>query len=163
VQLKNLCVSCEAIITAPLEKRGLEVACPRCGAANVMLAAEDLEDQEQTELARERLHELKRASPVALAQAPAVRRLRDLSDLLLLFSYVAGLLGLIGGAIPLLSRSLATEWQLLGVTLGGLVAVILFLTFRFLSELVQSQAEQLGRQMVIEEQLRGLRRLLGDG
>lgn len=186
--LKNLCMTCDQVVTAPDAARGDEVPCPHCGARNLMLAAEDVAAQVEEEQRRDRRDFsnnngsetaaskatdtlatlpqsiLSDASLAGLAAAfretPAVRRLRDLSDLLLIFAYLEGVLALGLGALPLFVTSWPLEWQLVSLLCGGLAAALVFLTFKFLSELVQALSDRAAGQRALHDQLREILTML---
>lgn len=159
--LKSLCARCDFIMTAPQERRGERIPCGRCGSEVLMISAEDAARELAAEQARERL-EQRRRRPEGLEEVPAVRRLRDLSDLLLLFSYLQGLLALGAGLTPVILGGWPLTWQVLCLVLGGLVGAVLFITFKFLSELVQALSERTIGQLAINEQLREILLILRD-
>ncbi len=53
--IKNRCVSCHQVLSAPDEMRGQRIACPSCGHKNRLISADDLRALEEKEVAAEAL------------------------------------------------------------------------------------------------------------
>ena len=99
----------------------------------------------------------------ASESAKADRRLGDLADLLLAFSYLQGLLLLTPAVVLVLYGPWSLELQLAVLVAAGLIASTLFVTFKFLSELLRALAEQGLRMGRLQAGLDELRVLLRDG
>jgi DNA-directed RNA polymerase subunit RPC12/RpoP len=153
--LKNQCVQCGRVITAPASMRGQEVPCQNCGSLNVMVATAD---QLQQISSREKL----KLGPAMSEQLASVKSLYDLSDLLLLFAYVIVSLLFLAGAAPLVLGQGTTEFQVFCFIGGAVSGVFMFVTFKFLSGLLGAVSQQLAGQIVVQEQLKDILMLLRD-
>lgn len=154
--LSILCAYCEEVYETADESRGREIPCPACGESNRALGPEDIAEQ----LNAERTTQAMIVAEVPLPQETTrveenTRRLQQLSDLLLVFGYVqAGLLVVVG--LTPLASALALTWKLLILLVAGLLATVMFVTFRFLAELTAALATMGEQQAATREQLREL-------
>jgi hypothetical protein len=156
--LKNLCVQCDQMITAPDDLRGQEVPCQNCGSLNVLINAESAAHQSNPKRLLERhAHDL---GPVVNEQTASVKSLHDLSDLLLLFAYIIALLLLAAGATPFFLGQGGQEFQILCFISGAISGILVFITFKFLSGLLQAVSGQLAGQILVQEQLKDILMLL---
>jgi hypothetical protein len=129
--LKNRCVSCAQVISAPEALRGTRVFCPACGAENQL-----------RESATPSGRTLGAALPAVLPSSRlAAERLEDASTVLLAFAYLTGLLALATGAVPVSLGSWPIEWRLLSLLGGALASAVLFVSLKYASEAMRALAD----------------------
>ncbi len=154
--LKNRCVRCDHVIEAPEEQRGTVVVCPRCEATNVLRSPED----EAVDTERERGEFLRRLGGGGTAAdaggwlAPveagahssdlvllAGRRLKDVSDYLLVFAY--GLLAVAtgGGVLVAVWGGLPRVWAATAFLAAVFLGALVFVTFKFMSDAARALAD----------------------
>jgi hypothetical protein len=89
----------------------------------------------------------------------AARRLEDVSDVLLLAAYGLSLLAVFLGAGPaLLASGLATEWRLVSGLGGLLIAAVMFVMLKYVSEATRALADLARAAARIERRLEALSR-----
>ena len=153
--LNTPCVQCGHTITAPDSLRGKDVPCQNCGAMNIMGASPS--QVSRSTPANPTNPGLGRA---VNEQSASVKGLQDLSDLLLLFAYVIGVLLLVAGFTPYFLSQGGDSYQILCAIAGSLSAILMFVTFKFLSGLLQAVSQQIAGQIVVQEQLKDILTLL---
>ncbi|MDF1666835.1 MAG: hypothetical protein P1V97_34115 [Planctomycetota bacterium] len=149
------CVQCDQKITAPDSLRGREIPCQNCGTINVL-------ERPQTPASSQDTPKTPSFSlgPIIHDQSASVKSLHDLSDLLLLFAYVLGLLLIGAGFTPYLLSQGADKYQIFCAIAGTLAAIFMFITFKFLSGLLQAVSQQIAGQIIVQEQLKDILMLL---
>lgn len=148
------CVQCDQKITAPDSLRGREIPCQNCGTMNVLEAPKA---QTAPNTAQSPAFNL---GPIMHDQSASVKSLQDLSDLLLLFAYVLGVLFIGAGLTPYFLGQGNDNYQVFGAIAGALAALFMFITFKFLSGLLQAVSQQIAGQIIVQEQLKDILMLL---
>lgn len=155
------CVRCDHVIEASDAMAGQETVCPGCEATNVLRAPEE----EAVEAARREAEHRRFLDGLARRprngdgwQAPietlaagdlatlAAHRLKDISVYLLVFAYLIPLLPLGAGTV-LLAGDLPWWWKTFAFLSGLLAGALIYLFFKFMSDVIRAQADltDLGR------------------
>lgn len=152
--LNTPCVQCDQTITAPDSLRGKDIPCQNCGTMNLMGTSQNQASRSTASAPGLGL------GRVVNEQSASVKSLQDLSDLLLLFAYVVGVLLLGAGFTPYLLSQGDDNYQIFCAIAGSLSALLMFVTFKFLSGLLQAVSQQIAGQIIVQEQLKDILTLL---